>query len=144
MNDYLKEAIAIAQAQASVRVMNEEEIILFIQNVANNLKSIAESDEKEPDMPTAEMIAQARKSIKEKEVICLECGKTMKVITDRHLRQHGMDAAQYKKKWGIHKRVPLTCKYLVRERSTRMQAMQLWEKRHSRQEMEEHDDSQSA
>ena len=142
MNDYLKEAIAIAQAQASVRAMSEEEILLFIQNVADNLKVIA-GEEKMPEAPTAEMIAQARKSIKEKEVVCLECGKTMKVITDRHLRQHGMGAVQYKKKWGIHKSVPLTCKYLVRERSTRMQAMQLWEKRHLRKETEEHSDSLS-
>ena len=42
MDDYLKEAIEIVKAQASVRTMTEDEIASMIQKVAIGIKSIAE------------------------------------------------------------------------------------------------------
>ena len=44
MDDYLKEALEIARAQASVRVMSEEEITSFIQKVAAGIRTVAEGE----------------------------------------------------------------------------------------------------
>ena len=126
MDDYLKEALEIARAQASVRVMSEEEITSFIQKVAAGIRTVAEGE-----MPVE--LDSADMSIKEKSVTCLECGKTFKILTKRHLAMHGMDAAAYREKWGFKKDTPLVCKALQRERRRKMKDMKLWEKRRKTQ-----------
>ena len=70
-----------------------------------------------------------KRSIKEKSIVCLECGKTFKVITKKHLILHGLDAVSYRAKWGLKKGTPLTCKELQRARRQKMKDMKLWEKR---------------
>ena len=132
MDDYLKEALEIARAQASVRVMSEEEITSFIQKVAAGIRTVAEG-EMPVELDSADMQQDARKSIKEKSVTCLECGKTFKILTKRHLAMHGMDAAAYRDKWGFKKDTPLVCKALQRERRRKMKDMKLWEKRRKAQ-----------
>ncbi len=75
------------------------------------------------------MLADARKSIKERSVTCLECGKTFRILTRRHLASHNLDAEQYRAKWGLKKGTPLVSKDLQRERRKKMKDMKLWEKR---------------
>lgn len=128
MDDYLKEALEIARAQASVRVMSEDEITSFIQKLAQGIRSVAEG-ETSAELESGDMVLEARKSVKEKSVTCLECGKTFKILTRRHLASHGMDAAAYREKWGFKKDSPLVCKALQRERRKKMKDMKLWEKR---------------
>ena len=120
MEDYLKHAIELVKAQASVRVMSEDEMAEMISSLANKLKKL----------PAAEAPAiDPKRSIKEKSIVCLECGKTFKVITKKHLILHGLDAASYRAKWGFKKGTPLTCKELQRARRQKMKDMKLWEKR---------------
>ena len=42
MEDYLKQAIEIVKAQASVRNMNEEEITSMIKSLAGSIRGVAE------------------------------------------------------------------------------------------------------
>ena len=128
MDDYLKEALEITRAQAGVRVMSEEEIAAFIQKVAQGIKSVAEG-ETPVELDSGEMAVEARKSVKEKSVTCLECGKSFKILTKRHLASHGMTSGEYREKWGFKKDAPLVCKALQRERRKKMKDMKLWEKR---------------
>ena len=127
MEDYLKHALEIVKAQASVRVMEEDAIISMVRAVAASLKQL----EEEPEAVVEERVPvmEPSKSIKEKSVTCLECGKTFKIITRKHLAMHGLDADTYREKWGIKKNTPLVCKELQRERRKKMKEMKLWEKR---------------
>ena len=127
MEDYLKHALEIVKAQASVRVMEEDAIISMVRVVAASLKQL----EEEPEAVVEERVPvmEPSKSIKEKSVTCLECGKTFKIITKKHLATHSLDAAGYREKWGFKKNTPLVCKELQRERRKKMKDMQLWEKR---------------
>ena len=131
MEDYLKHAIELVKAQASVRVMSEEEMADMIASLASKLKKLDTAEECEESCScTAEApITDAKRSIKEKSIVCLECGKTFKVITKKHLILHGLDAAAYRAKWGLKKGTPLTCKELQRARRQKMKDMKLWEKR---------------
>lgn len=128
MDDYLKEALEITRAQAGVRVMSEEEVTAYIQKLSANIRAISENVMPD-DMDCAEMAQEGRKSIKEKSVNCLECGKSFKILTRRHLATHGLDSASYREKWGLKKDAPLVCKSLQRERRKKMRDMKLWEKR---------------
>ena len=130
MDDFLKEAIEIAKAQASVRVMRVDEVTTFVQKVCEGLKKTAEGTltAAEPTDHKAIEI-EGKKSVKEKTVTCLECGKSFKLLTHRHLMSHGLTAEEYREKWGYPKDVPLVCKSLQRERRKKMKDMKLWEKR---------------
>ena len=75
----------------------------------------------EPDFDGA--VLEARKSIKEKSVTCLECGKSFKILTKRHLATHGLSTEEYLEKWGFKKGTPLACKALQRERRKKMNDM---------------------
>lgn len=107
--------------------MAEEEITSMVRTLAAHLKTMedAPAEQEEAAIPAV----PPAKSIKEKSVTCLECGKTFKIITRKHLAIHGLDADAYREKWGIKKNTPLVCKELQRERRKKMKEMKLWEKR---------------
>ncbi len=127
MDEFLKEALELVKAQASVRVMGEDEIMAMVQKLSKDLRAIdegetvAESAENDP--------SEAKKAIKEKTVSCMECGRTFKIITKKHLALHGLTPAEYREKWGYKRNTPLACKALQRERRRNMQEMKLWERR---------------
>ena len=128
MDDYLKQAIELVKAQSSVRVMQEEEMVAMIRTLASSLKDLESGnhvEEEETPLPSPS------KSIKEKSITCLECGKSFKLITRKHLAKHGLDADSYRRKWGIRSDVPLVCKSIQRIRRKKMKDMRLWEKRHA-------------
>lgn len=127
MDEYLKEALEIVRAQASVRNMTEEEIISMVEKLAKGIAAISSNgaDEAEAQTPAVE----PKKAIREKSIICLECGKSFKVLTKRHLATHDLTPVEYKEKWGYTKKTSLVCKSLARERRKKMADMKLWERR---------------
>jgi len=126
MDDYLKEALEIVKAQASVRTMNEEEITSMVQKLAADIKAIAEGGTLEV---LEESAVDPKKAIREKSVLCCVCGKSFKVLTKKHLASHGLTPEEYREKFGYKKKLPLVCKSLQRERRKKMKEMKLWEKR---------------
>jgi predicted transcriptional regulator len=127
MEDYLKEALEIVKAQASVRTMTDEEITSMLKNVAAGIQAAAEADAL-PAEPTTPAVDPA-KAIKESSVLCLECGKSFKVLTKKHLAAHGITPEEYRAKYGYKKGAPLAAKSLQRERRKKMKDMRLWERR---------------
>jgi len=126
MEDYLKSALEIVKAQASVRNMTSEEIMSMVEKLSNGISSIGQATEEDGAL---EPSVDPKKAIREKTVICLECGKSFKVLTKRHLETHGLTAAEYKEKWGYSKKTSLVCKGLARERRKKMAEMELWKRR---------------
>ncbi len=130
MEEYIKQALEIVKAQASVRNMTEEEITSMVKSLANQLKGLmegkeAEGVEEEQQQPPVD----PKKAIREKSVVCLECGKSFRILTKRHLKSHGLTPEEYKKKWGYKKTQSLIARSLARERRKKMQEIQLWKKR---------------
>lgn len=126
MEEYLKQALEIVKAQASVRTMTEEEITSMVQKLSSGIQDIAEGGTAE----TEEQIAcDPQKSIREKSIICCVCGKSFKILTKKHLASHDLTPAEYREKFGYKKNCPLVCKSLQRERRKKMKEMKLWTKR---------------
>lgn len=126
MDDFLKEALEIVKAQASVRTMSEEEITSMVQKLAADIRSIAEGGSLEAEAVPA---VDPQKAIREKSIINLEDGKAYKILTKRNLAKFGLTPDEYREKWGYKKKQPLVCKALQRERRKKMKEMQLWKKR---------------
>ena len=132
MEEYVKEALEIVKAQASVRNMTEEEIASMVKSLSESIKSISEGGEAAVGSESEQQPAvDPKKAIREKSVVCLECGKTFKVLTKRHLATHNLTPAEYKEKWGYKKNTALIAKSLARQRKKKMQEMQLWKRRDS-------------
>jgi predicted transcriptional regulator len=126
MDDFLKEAFDIVKAQASVRAMTEEEMLSMVRKLASGFSGLTSA----ADVAGNEVKdVDAAKSIKEKSVTCLECGKVFKVLSRKHLASHGLAAEEYKAKWGFKPKTALVAKGLQRERRKKMQEMKLWERR---------------
>ena len=126
MEDYLKEALDIVKAQASVRTMAEEEITSMVQKLAEGIRRIAEGSTVE-ETPVASV--DPKKAIREKSIINLEDGKPYKILTKKNLAKFGLTPDEYREKWGYKKGTPLICKGLQRERRKKMKEMKLWTKR---------------
>ena len=132
MEEYLQQALDIVKAQASVRTMSEDEITDMVQSLSTQLKTIMEGGQVQTEaVKHQEPAVDPKKAIREKAVICLECGKKVKVLTKKHLALHGLTPEEYKEKWGFKKNQPLIAKGLARERKKKMNEMQLWTRRKS-------------
>ncbi len=127
MESHIKEALEIVKAQASVRVMTDEEITEMVSKLAQGIKSISEGES--PAMAAQAPAMDPKRAIKEKTITCLESGKQFKVLTKKHLTKYGLTPDEYREKWGYKKGTPLVCKALQRERRKKMKEMRLWEKR---------------
>ena len=129
MDDYLQSALEIVKAQASARPMTEDEIISMVRSVANGIASVSTGQTAPSEAATAAPAMAPKKAIKESSVTCLECGKSFKVITKKHLASHGLTSDEYRAKYGYKKGTGLACKSLVRNRRAKMQDMRLWERK---------------
>lgn len=135
--DIMREALDFAMSQASQRTMTAYEVLEYAKDVAVGLRKF----EKEVLEPSAEAPAkapietpvisteEAMKSIGQDAVTCLICGKQSKMLTKKHLVNHGLTPATYREKFGIPKGTPLSCKKLQEERRNKMQDVRLWEHR---------------
>lgn len=127
MDDYLREALEIVKAQATVRTMTEEEILSMVKKLVRGIQSI--SGEAPAPAVEEECAVDASKCLREKSITCCVCGKSFKIITKKHLAGHGLTAPEYREKFGYKKGLPLVCKSLQRDRRKKMKEMELWKKR---------------
>ena len=104
MEDYLKAALEIVKAQASVRTMTDEEITSMLKNVAAGIQAAADAEAVPAEAATPTL--DPAKAVKENSVVCLECGKSFKVLTKKHLAAHGLTPEEYRAKYGYKKGVP--------------------------------------
>ncbi len=127
MDDFLKEALEIVKAQASVRTMTEEEITSMVKKLVRGIQAIAGEA---PVQSTDEDVScDPAKCVREKTISCCVCGKSFKIITKKHLLSHGLTPQEYREKFGYKKGMPLVCKSLQRDRRKKMKEMELCNKR---------------
>lgn len=129
MEEYVKQALEIVKAQAGVRNMNEEELSSMVRSLTQEIKNVVEGLSTESMVNPSVMADEAKKAIREKSITCMECEKSFKVLTKRHLATHGLTPDEYREKWGYKKGTSLVAKSLARERRKKMQEMRLWERR---------------
>ncbi len=131
MDDFMKIATQMVTAQAGVRAMSVEDMTAMIMELSKKLAGLsagggaAEAVATEPSAPAVD----GRKSIKEGSITCCECGKKMKLITQRHLDTHGLTKAEYCAKHGLKKGQSLIAKGIARARKEKMKSMELWKRR---------------
>jgi predicted transcriptional regulator len=113
----------IAAAQAGHAKMSAEEMEEFLSKTFGTLQRMKAIEEggltvepaAEPEPKTPEPLVP-EKSIQRNKIICLECGKEFKQISQAHLKSHGLTAREYRKKHGLSARQALASKALSAKR----------------------------
>jgi predicted transcriptional regulator len=118
-------AAEIVAAQASHAAMSAEQMDVALKKTFEALQGIKAMEE---GVPAKEPAMEPKKSIRRNKVICLECGKEFKQLGNRHLKEHGLDAKGYRKKYGFSARQPLSAKTLTAKRRKTAKALGLGEK----------------
>ncbi|EGB16352.1 transcriptional regulator, MucR family [Pseudodesulfovibrio mercurii] len=121
--DHVEKAMRIVEAQAGVRPMTADEACQMVKNLSDGLRELANGEA----APTRqEPPVDPKRAIRNKSIVCLECGRTFKTLSKRHLESHGLTPDEYRAKWGYKKRTPLSCRETAKARSERMKEMKLW------------------
>jgi predicted transcriptional regulator len=115
-------ASAIVKTQLSKTRMSPSDIAASLREVFITLRELQKAESGEIELPqTAESVpAKAvtpKESIQSDKIICLECGAEMRQLTQRHLLSHDLSPKEYRKKYGISMRTPLSAESLTRARS---------------------------
>ena len=63
-----------------------------------------------------------KKSITKHAITCLECGRTLRQLSNRHLEAHGLDRRSYRAKYGIPRTQPLSAKETTARRKRILKA----------------------
>ena len=107
-------AAEIVTAQASHSRLSPEEIADSWRSVFQTLKDIQQAS---PGSESEETVFQdPQSSIQRTQVICLECGKAFKLLSNRHLALHGLTPREYKHKHGIRMTQALSARTLSAKR----------------------------
>ena len=111
-------ASEIVAAQASHTPMTPEEISEGVRRVFEVLQRLQSLESGTPNGNEGEGLPRLKpqESIQRNRVICLECNKDFKLLSNRHLALHGLTSRDYKLKYGLPLRQPLSAKSLTQTR----------------------------
>ncbi|MGQ9860047.1 MAG: MucR family transcriptional regulator [Thermodesulfobacteriota bacterium] len=105
----------ILRAQASHAAMSAEEMTDAIRKVYKALRWVQTQEQKAAMAEEAPSLAGVD-SIQRSKVICLECGKSFKQLSAKHLKMHNLTPKEYKQKHSIPMRQSLSSRALSAKR----------------------------
>ena len=106
----------IVSAQAGHTAMSSEDIVESLRRVFRTLQEVqllggATENEEGSVAPR-----DPQSSIQRNQVLCLECGKAFKLLSNRHLALHDLTPRAYKHKYGIRMTQALSARTLSTRR----------------------------
>lgn len=110
-------AADIVGAQAKIASMTADEMSDLLKKTFASLQEIkCLEDGTIAEEATVVSEMNPKKSIQRSKIVCLECGKEFRQLTNRHLKEHGITTKEYRKKFGFTARQPLSAKLLTAQR----------------------------
>ena len=99
-----------------------------LQNTYASLMELQASERTGVSATATPQTVDWRKSITRHAVTCLECGRSFKQLSGRHLRMHDMDQRSYRTKYGIPQTQPLSGRASTARRRELANQVRPWEK----------------
>lgn len=123
-------ASEIVAAQARHALMSPEEISEGVKRVFVILQQLQALEAGMAGTHDGDALGKVtpQDSIQRNRVICLECHKEFKLLSNRHLALHGMNSREYKLKYGLPQRQALSAKSLTLARRKIAKEKRLGEK----------------
>ena len=123
----------LVSAEIQIGRLSPEDMDSAMRRIYQSLQTLKSREDAESlvPMPAAVMpqaLANWRQSITRQAITCLECGRTFKQLSYRHLRQHDLDARSYRAKFGIPLSQPLAARATAALRRRIAAEVKPWEK----------------
>jgi predicted transcriptional regulator len=123
----------LVMAQIEAHRLSPEEMHAALQQTYASLKSLQAQEDGHGNITivtpeTSPEPANWKKSITKYTVTCLECGQSLKQLSVRHLKDHGLDGRSYREKYSIPRTQPLAAKETTLKRKEIVQSSRPWEK----------------
>jgi len=124
-SEVLKLTAQIVMSHASMTELTPEELVVEIKEVYNALASLEGGEVLEvPELVKGKKTEEVKKPpiplkdiVKEKYVVCLECGKKMRTLKAHLRKAHNLLPKEYFKRYGLDpKKFPLVCKEYSEQR----------------------------
>jgi predicted transcriptional regulator len=129
----LEMAKDLVLAQIRVHSLSPEDMHTALHDTYVSLHTLQRQEDAQgsgavapPEIPSQPV--NWRKSITKQTVTCLACGARFRQLSTRHLREHGLDARSYRRKYGIPLRQPLSARAVTALRKQIVQRSRPWEK----------------
>lgn len=107
----------IASVQARHHQLTLDEISDGLRKVFQTLQELHQDTHGGPDAGLQDTFSgHPELSIQRHHVVCLECGNTFKLLSNRHLALHDLTPTEYKRKYGIRLTQPLSAHALSAKR----------------------------
>lgn len=95
----------IVAAHVSNNSVSVDDVPILISNVFGALSGLG--GEATVEVVPPEPAVAVRNSVKRSHIICLDCGKKMKMLKRHLMTEHGMTPADYRARWGLGADYPL-------------------------------------
>lgn len=95
----------IVAAHVSNNSVATDEVATLISNVYSALSGLGA--EAAPAAPAPEPAVSIRASVKRDHLVCLDCGKKMKMLRRHLTSEHDTNPAEYREKWGLASDYPM-------------------------------------
>ena len=116
----------IVAAHASNNSVSLEELPTLIRKVYDAMAGLGAAEP--PPEPPAEPKVPVRSSVKKDHLVCLSCGRKMKVLK-RHLKaDHDLTPAEYRSHWGLPDSYPMAAPDYAEARSNLAKSLGLGRK----------------
>lgn len=108
-NDMTETLITLASdivaAHVSNNNMSADEVPSLITNVYNALAGLGQEEEAAEERP--DPAVSVRSSVKRDHIVCLDCGKKMKMLKRHLMTEHNMTPEEYRSRWDLGGDYPL-------------------------------------
>jgi predicted transcriptional regulator len=106
----------IVSAQAGHTAMSSEDIVESLRRVFRTLQEVQQLGGTAENEEGGVALRDPQSSIQRNQVLCLECGKAFKLLSNRHLALHDLTPRAYKHKHGIRMTQALSARTLSTRR----------------------------
>ena len=118
-NDMTETLITLASDIVAAHVSNNslpaDEVPALITNVYNALAALGQITETVEERP--EPAVSVRSSVKRDHIICLDCGKKMKMLKRHLMTEHSMAPEDYRARWDLGSDYPMVAPAYAERRS---------------------------
>jgi predicted transcriptional regulator len=107
-------AVQIVSAHVQHNKLQSDELPAFIQQIYKTLQSV-ESEPMVSDKPAPAVAV--KKSVFQDHVVCLDCGKSLKMLKRHLMTDHNMTPEQYRERWTLGRDYPMVAPEYASKRS---------------------------
>jgi len=105
----------IVSSYAGHNVLAPDQLAELINRVHSTLATL--DDHSTPQQQAQEPAVPVRRSIKNNEIVCLECGRGQKMLKRHIATAHQLTPAEYRTKWNLRSNYPMVAPDYAKRRS---------------------------